>query len=415
MVTSFIQKLFCFYLSSLVSIIRGQVLTSDGTPLIGVNVTFVHYPDHGYTITRKDGMFDLLANGGASLTLSFERAPFITQYRTVWVPWNVFYVMDTLVMKKEENDIPSCDLSGFIRPSPVIVASPLSTFFRGSHDDGPIIPETQVLQEETSIPGSDLNLVYLSSRASGYKPVLKVSMTQSSIPFNLMKVHLMVAVVGRLFQKWFPAQPNLSYTFIWDKTDAYGQRVFGLSEAVGCKRSHKDLHFVHIRQGGLYWVATTTADSSPFTITEFLNRLSALVKDYCGSLSEKVVQMNFALIYELLDEVLDYGYIQTTSSDILKNFIQTEAVFSRPFSLFDLSNVGLFGAETQQSKVAPSSAATRPIQSSRDQGGKSEIFVDVIERMSVVIASNGVLMKVDIEGEIRVKCYMPSCSGEIYN
>jgi len=43
----------------------------------------------------------------------------------------------------------------------------------------------------------------------------------------------MVAVVGRLFQKWFPAQPNLSYTFIWDKTDAYSQRVYGLSEAVG--------------------------------------------------------------------------------------------------------------------------------------------------------------------------------------
>ncbi|KAK1791146.1 hypothetical protein P4O66_002045 [Electrophorus voltai] len=57
-------------------------------------------------------------------------------------------------------------------------------------------------------------------------------MTQSTIPFNLMKVHLMVAVVGRLFQKWFPAEPNLAYTFIWDKTDAYSQRVYGLSEAV---------------------------------------------------------------------------------------------------------------------------------------------------------------------------------------
>ncbi|KAM6972681.1 teneurin-3 [Aplochiton taeniatus] len=217
---------------SLVSIIRGQVLTADGTPLIGVNVTFLHYPDHGYTITRKDGMFDLLANGGASLTLCFERAPFLMQYRTVWLPWNVFYVMDTLVMRKEENDIPSCDLSGFIRPSPVIVASPLSTCYRSSPEDGPIIPETQVLQEETSIPGSGLNLLYLSSRAAGYKPLLKVAMTQASIPFNLMKVHLMVAVVGRLFQKWFPAQPNLSYTFIWDKTDAYSQRVYGLSEAV---------------------------------------------------------------------------------------------------------------------------------------------------------------------------------------
>ncbi|KAJ8271772.1 hypothetical protein COCON_G00106310 [Conger conger] len=217
---------------SLVSIIRGQVLTADGTPLIGVNVSFVHYPDHGYTITRQDGMFDLLANGGASLTLSFERSPFLTQFRTVWIPWNVFYVMDTLVMKKEENDIPSCDLSGFVRPSPLIVSSPLSTFFRSSPEDSPIVPETQVLQEETAIPGSDLNLLYLSSRAAGYKPILKVIMTQANIPFNLMKVHLMVAVVGRLFQKWFPASPNLSYTFIWDKTDAYNQKVYGLSEAV---------------------------------------------------------------------------------------------------------------------------------------------------------------------------------------
>ncbi|XP_068600708.1 AP-4 complex subunit mu-1 [Brachionichthys hirsutus] len=174
--------------------------------------------------------------------------------------------------------------------------------------------------------------------------------------------------------------------------------------------SHKDLHFIHVRHGGLYWVVTTTADASPFTIIDFLNRVAALVKDYCGSLSEKSVQMNFALIYELLDEVVDYGYIQTTSSDVLKNFIQTEAVSSKPFSLFDLSNVGLFGAETQQSKVAPSSAATRPIQSSREQGGKSEIFVDVIERMSVIIGSNGVLMNADVEGEIKVKCYMPSCS-----
>ncbi|XP_055798459.1 AP-4 complex subunit mu-1 isoform X4 [Salvelinus fontinalis] len=197
---------------------------------------------------------------------------------------------------------------------------------------------------------------------------------------------------------------------------------------------HKELHFVHIRQGGLYWVATTKADASPFTIIEFLNRLTALVKDYCGCLSEKSVQMNFALIYELLDEVVDFGYIQTTSTDILKNFIQTEAVSSKPFSLFDLSNVGLFGADTQQNKVAPSAAATRPIVSSQgEQGGKNEIFVDVIERMSVVIGANfrgiqlvvtvlshrcntctdsgeGVLMKADIEGEIRVKCYMPSCS-----
>lgn len=175
--------------------------------------------------------------------------------------------------------------------------------------------------------------------------------------------------------------------------------------------SHKDMHFIHVRQGGLYWVASTKANASPFTIIEFLNRLTALTKDYCGTLSEKSVRANFALIYELLDEMVDYGYIQTTSTDILKNFIQTEADSSKPFSLFDLSNVGLFGAETQQSKVAPSVAATRPIMTARgEQSGKNEIFVDVIERLAMVIGSNGMIMKSDIEGEVRVKCYLPNCS-----
>ncbi|XP_021566466.1 teneurin-2 isoform X2 [Carlito syrichta] len=218
--------------SSLVSLIRGQVVTTDGTPLVGVNVSFVKYPKYGYTITRQDGTFDLIANGGASLTLHFERAPFMSQERTVWLPWNSFYAMDTLVMKTEENSIPSCDLSGFVRPDPIIISSPLSTFFSAAPAQNPIVPETQVLHEEIELPGSNVKLRYLSSRTAGYKSLLKITMTQSTVPLNLIRVHLMVAVEGHLFQKSFQASPNLAYTFIWDKTDAYGQRVYGLSDAV---------------------------------------------------------------------------------------------------------------------------------------------------------------------------------------
>ncbi|XP_054412168.2 teneurin-2 isoform X7 [Pongo abelii] len=218
--------------SSLVSLIRGQVVTTDGTPLVGVNVSFVKYPKYGYTITRQDGTFDLIANGGASLTLHFERAPFMSQERTVWLPWNSFYAMDTLVMKTEENSIPSCDLSGFVRPDPIIISSPLSTFFSAAPGQNPIVPETQVLHEEIELPGSNVKLRYLSSRTAGYKSLLKITMTQSTVPLNLIRVHLMVAVEGHLFQKSFQASPNLAYTFIWDKTDAYGQRVYGLSDAV---------------------------------------------------------------------------------------------------------------------------------------------------------------------------------------
>uniref|UniRef100_A0A6Q2Z4L4 Teneurin-2 n=1 Tax=Esox lucius TaxID=8010 RepID=A0A6Q2Z4L4_ESOLU len=218
--------------SSLAALIRGLVLTTDGTPLVGVNVTFVRHPQYGYTLTRQDGTFDLVANGGSSLTLHFERAPFLSQERTVWLPWNRFYAMDTLVLKTEENTIPACDLSGYVHPDPLVVASPLSSFFSSRSADRHIIPETQVVHEQLEIPGTSLKLCYLSSRASGYRALLKVIMTQAQVPLSLAKVHLMVAVEGHLFQKWFHASPNLAYSYIWDKTDAYRQRVYGLTEAV---------------------------------------------------------------------------------------------------------------------------------------------------------------------------------------
>ncbi|KAM7331755.1 hypothetical protein ACRRTK_008463 [Alexandromys fortis] len=150
---------------------------------------------------------------------------------------------------------------------------------------------------------------------------------------------------------------------------------------------HDDRHFIHIRHSGLYLVATTSENVSPFCLLELLSRLATLLGDYCGSLSEGTISRNVALVYELLDEVLDYGYVQTTSTEMLRNFIQTEAVVSKPFSLFDLSSVGL--------------------------SQKNEVFLDVVERLSVLIASNGSLLKVDVQGEIRLKSFLPSGS-EMY-
>uniref|UniRef100_A0A9J8AXD0 Teneurin-2 n=1 Tax=Cyprinus carpio carpio TaxID=630221 RepID=A0A9J8AXD0_CYPCA len=218
--------------ASLASLIRGQVLTSDGTPLVGVNVTFVKYPHYGHTMTRQDGTFDLVANGGGSLTLRFERAPFLSQERTVWLPWNRFYAMDTVVLQTEEKTTARCDLSGFVRPDPVVLPSPLSSFFSSNPSERHILPESQVLHEQVEIPGTSLKLCYLSSRTSGYLSLLKVIMTPALVPLSLAKVHLMVAVEGHLLQKWFHASPNLAYTYIWDKTDAYRQRVHGLTEAL---------------------------------------------------------------------------------------------------------------------------------------------------------------------------------------
>ncbi|XP_005995616.1 teneurin-1 [Latimeria chalumnae] len=218
--------------SSHACVIRGQVAALDGTPLVGVNVSFLHHSDYGYTISRQDGSFDLVAIGGISVTLIFERAPFITKKYTLWLPWNRFIIVEKVIMQRTEPPPPACDISGFVNPNPIVLPSPLIKFAGACPERGPVIPELQAVQEEISIPGSFVRLSYLSSRTAGYKSLLKIILTHTAIPLGLTKVHLTVAIEGRLLQKWFPADLNLVYIFAWNKTDIYGQKVLGLTEAI---------------------------------------------------------------------------------------------------------------------------------------------------------------------------------------
>ncbi|KAJ7310231.1 hypothetical protein JRQ81_007128 [Phrynocephalus forsythii] len=213
-------------------VVRGQVVALDGTPLVGVNVSFQHHSDYGYTISRQDGSFDLVAPGGISVTLVFDRSPFLSVRRTLWLAWNRFIVVDKVIMQRTEVEPPSCDISSFISPNPVVLPFPLTSFGGSCPERGTIIPELQVVQEEIPVPSSFVKLSYLSSRTSGYKTLLRIILTHSTIPPGMTKVHLMVTVEGRLAQKTFPATANLVYTFAWNKTDIYGQKVSGLAEAM---------------------------------------------------------------------------------------------------------------------------------------------------------------------------------------
>ena len=69
------------------AVIRGRVVTHLGTGLMGVRVS-TSTPLEGFTLTRDDGWFDLLVNGGGAVTLQFGRSPFKPQSHIVFVPWN---------------------------------------------------------------------------------------------------------------------------------------------------------------------------------------------------------------------------------------------------------------------------------------------------------------------------------------
>ncbi|CAL8234816.1 unnamed protein product [Boreogadus saida] len=220
-----------------VAVVRGNVVLQDGSPLVGVNISFLQHPEYGYTISRQDGSFDLLTSGAASMTLMFQRPPFLPQTRPIWTPHNNFLVLDQVTMSREEAAPARCDVKMGLSPYPLVLPAPLPRYTGACAERGPVIPELQAVQEEVPIPGSFVRLSYLSMRAGGYMSLLRVLLTPAapSAPVSplgsLAKVHVRTSVQGRLYQRWYPAGPGLVHRMVWNKTDVYGQPVWGLTHA----------------------------------------------------------------------------------------------------------------------------------------------------------------------------------------
>lgn len=65
-------------------------------------------------------------------------------------------------------------------------------------------------------------------------------------------------------------------------------------------------------------LALSKRNSNATEIILFLHRLTQVLIEYFKELEEESIRDNFVIIYELLDEMMDFGYPQTTESKILQ-------------------------------------------------------------------------------------------------
>jgi len=163
--------------------------------------------------------------------------------------------------------------------------------------------------------------------------------------------------------------------------------------------------FVYLKKStGLYLVMTTRANVAPSYITEVLTRLAKIIKDFCGTLTEEAIRKNFILIYEILDEFMDFGYPQLTSTETIKKHIVNEPVPIE--SAKQYVNGGVAGNLWKPNTIS-SQATTAPITIKEgSKSKKNEIFVDVYEKIFVTFNSTGYLINSSIEGCIQMKSYL---------
>lgn len=154
------------------------------------------------------------------------------------------------------------------------------------------------------------------------------------------------------------------------------------------------INYVYINHNNLYLCALTKKNENIMAIVIFLSKLIEVLTQYFKSLEEESIRDNFVIIYELLDEMMDYGVPQTTDTKILKEYITQDY-----YKLIKKSSSRL---------VQPPNAVTNAVSWRKDgiTYKKNEAFLDVVESINMLINANGQVLNSEILGEIKIKSHL---------
>uniref|UniRef100_A0AAR2JKJ3 AP-1 complex subunit mu-1 n=1 Tax=Pygocentrus nattereri TaxID=42514 RepID=A0AAR2JKJ3_PYGNA len=154
--------------------------------------------------------------------------------------------------------------------------------------------------------------------------------------------------------------------------------------------AHGGVRFMWIKHNNLYLVATSKKNACVSLVFSFLYKIVQVFSEYFKELEEESIRDNFVIIYELLDELMDFGYPQTTDSKILQEYITQE------------------GHKLDTGAPRPPATVTNAV-SWRSEGikyRKNEVFLDVIESVNLLVSANGNVLRSEIVGSIKMRVFL---------
>ncbi|KAM3845302.1 AP-1 complex subunit mu-2 isoform 1-T1 [Vipera latastei] len=154
--------------------------------------------------------------------------------------------------------------------------------------------------------------------------------------------------------------------------------------------SRGKVHFLWIKHSNLYLVAVTMKNANASLVYSFLYKVVEVFSEYFKELEEESIRDNFVIVYELLDELMDFGFPQTTDSKILQEYITQQ------------------GNKLETAKSRVPATVTNAV-SWRSEGlkyKKNEVFIDVIESVNLLVNANGNVLLSEIVGAIKLKVFL---------
>lgn len=95
--------------------------------------------------------------------------------------------------------------------------------------------------------------------------------------------------------------------------------------------THSKYYLISIYRSNIFLLATTIRETSPLMIIEYLHRVFEILEEYFGNNleDENIIKENFSLIYQLLEEMMDYGNPLTMEPNTLKEMIAPPNILTR--------------------------------------------------------------------------------------
>jgi len=158
------------------------------------------------------------------------------------------------------------------------------------------------------------------------------------------------------------------------------------------------LYVISCLRDGLSYLAVCPAEVSPLLILEFLHRMADIFVEYFGSpADESSIKENFSTVYQLLEEMVDYGWPLTTEPNSLKAMIRPPTVMSKLLAT---------STSAVSDELPSGTISNMPWRTAGVTYTQNEIYMDIIEEVDAIVDASGRLVAVDVSGSIQCQSHL---------
>jgi AP-1 complex subunit mu len=148
--------------------------------------------------------------------------------------------------------------------------------------------------------------------------------------------------------------------------------------------------YAYVKHANIYILAIADSNSPILMILKYLYQIVEVFTEYFQDLQEESLRDNFVIVYELLDEMMDFGYPQSTDPKVLKQYITQAGLWKKKSD--STAGTVVPGAVTGAVNWRPEGIVYK----------KNEVYLDVVESVNLLISSTGSVLRSEVVGSVKM-------------